>query len=210
MTDKWFENVCRSALGHRTSQEATYDIARQVLARGIPGDFVECGVYAGASCALMAKAIMDPEHYWAEMRPHNRRRVHLFDTFAGIPPPGENDYDLRTNKGGESACSLEDVKANMARWGIPEELLRYHPGPFFETVPFFAGTSLALGGRIAMLRLDADLYESTRVPLEQLYPLVSPGGYIIVDDFNLDGARLATLEYFKFTGPAPIMWRKPV
>jgi O-methyltransferase len=117
MTNEWFEDVCRSALGHRTSQEATYDIARQVLAREIPGDFVECGVYAGASCALMAKAIMDPEHYWKENRLYNKRRVHLFDTFAGIPPPGENDYDLAANKGGESACSLADVQANITEKG---------------------------------------------------------------------------------------------
>jgi O-methyltransferase len=202
-----FGRICHSALGHRTSQEATYDLACALLERNVPGDFYECGVYAGASCALMAHAIMDN-------MPHRpiaafERSVHLFDTFTGIPAPGEFDTDLAANRGGESACSMGDVQRNMARWGVPEEMLVYHAGLFCETVPYHAGVLAARKHRIAMLRLDGDLYESTRVCLEQLYPLVSPGGYVIVDDFNLSGSRKATLDYFKESGPAPIIWRKP-
>lgn len=212
MTNEWFEQVCMSALGHRTSQEQTYDIARLVLQRGIPGDFVECGVYAGASCALMARAIMDtiPGVTWDEeyLRVHEYigPRVHLFDSFSGIPAPGPHDTELADNVGGESAVSFEDVRDNMKRWSIPHQLLTYHPGLFVQTVPFWSGRMFVYHGAIALLRLDGDLYESTRVCMEHLYPLVSPGGYVIVDDFNLSGCRKAVLEA---VNPAPMLWRKP-
>jgi O-methyltransferase len=201
MTPEWFENVCMSSLGHRSSQEATYDTAIAALVHDIPGDMVECGVYAGAQSALMAAAIMD--HYHS--RTYLPRRVHLFDTFAGIPAPGEYDTDLVANVGGESACSLEDVKANMRRWAIPEELLVYRPGRIEEMPPY---EPLAIGS-IAVLRLDLDLYQGTLAALRHLYPLVSPGGYVIVDDFNLAGCRKAVRDYFSPTAPAPVTWRKP-
>ncbi len=60
--------------------------------------------------------------------------------------------------------------------------------------------------KIAVLRLDGDLYDSTKVCLEQLEPLVSRGGWVIVDDFNLSGCRKAVLEHVV---PAPVYWRKP-
>lgn len=200
MTNEWFENVCQSALGHRTSQEATYDLARLLLQRGVPGDFVECGVYAGASCALMAGAIIDELQVTI-------RRVHLFDSFAGIPKPGPLDVELKDNRGGESACSIEDVQRNMKSWGIPVELLQYWRGDFDVTIPHAAQT----GGvqQIAMLRLDGDLYDSTIVPLKYLYRLVARGGYVIVDDFDLTGARKAVEHFFAGSIPAPVMWRKP-
>jgi O-methyltransferase len=199
LTSEWFEDVCRSALGHRTSQEATYDIARLVLQRGIPGDFVECGVYAGASCALMAQAIIDAG---AE----EERCVHLFDTFAGIPKPGPLDTELAGNRGGESSCSIEDVERNMHRWSIPDDILEYWRGDFYLTIPRAVET---VGiEQIALLRLDGDLYDSTIVPFEHLYKLVSRGGYIIVDDFDLTGARKAVEHFFVNGIPAPVMWRK--
>lgn len=214
---KWFDNVCQSALGHRSSQEQTYDLARLVLQRNIPGDFVECGVYAGASCALMARAIMDYniEEYGEELGTILKPvpRVHLFDSFARIPKPGPHDYELRSNVGGESACSLEDVQANMQRWEIADELLVYHVGEFAVKVPIaaqlancYAHYGFAHG--VALLRLDGDLYESTRVCMEHLYPLVSPGGYVIVDDFNLSGCRKAVMEFME-DQIAPVVWRRP-
>lgn len=214
LTNEWFEMVCQSALGHRTSQEETYDLARLVLQRGIPGDFVECGVYAGASCALMAQALIDAEYSDRSTVPYDysrsNRRVHLFDSFAGIPPPGPHDHQLRANVGGESACSFEDVKANMRAWGIPMDLLVWHPGYFQDTIPLAVGNYVGrltapLIVSIALLRLDGDLYESTRVCLDCLYPLVSPGGYVIIDDYDLDGCREAVHEYIH---PAPAVWRK--
>lgn len=212
MTHDWLDMVGYSGLGDRETFEATYDICRAALERGIAGDFVECGVYAGAQAAIMAKAVM--EHLCSDQDPRGIecipgfRRVHLFDSFAGIPAPGEHDHELAANVGGESSCSVADVKANMKRWGIPDELLVYHAGLFADTVPSamvpFAGKKYV--ERIAVLRLDGDLYDSTKVCLEHLEPLVSRGGWVIVDDFNLTGCRKAVLEHGI---PAPIYFRKP-
>lgn len=250
MTPELFENICRSALGHRTSQEQTYDLARVVLERGIPGDFVECGVYAGASVALMARAIIDDAHHVGGIGAmiDNRRRVHLFDSFAGIPAIGPHDDPAQVREG-EARCWLPEVQANMRRWGIPDELLVYHEGDFRQTVPQAvdrisfgespAGTIIPAHGScdhrnphsgrtregdfhcqvctftcsvpapalecIAYLRLDGDLYESTRVCMEHLYPLVSKGGYVICDDYDLHGCRYAVHQTVM---PAPIAWRK--
>lgn len=211
MNSEWFDNVCQSALGHRSSQEQTYDLARLVLQRGIPGDFVECGVYAGASCALMAQAIVDHsgDAILYDIRMGDVKRVHLFDSFAGIPKPGPHDYELRSNVGGESACSLEEVQGNMQRWGIPDELLVYWRGDFASTTWAASGEGVSKQvHKIALLRLDGDLYESTLVCMEHLYPLVSPGGYVIVDDFNLSGCRKAVMEFME-DQIAPVVWRRP-
>lgn len=217
MTKQWLEMVKYSGLGDTETFEATYDICRAVLERGVPGDFVECGVYAGAQAAIMAKAILDRHEILAapsHIHFGNYTRVHLFDSFAGIPAPGAHDPELAQNVGGESAVSLEDVKANMKRWGIPDELLVYHVGLFEDTVELWIQTRQYANEvnyprrvpDIAVLRLDGDLYESTKVCMEHLEPLVSRGGWIIVDDFNLSGCRKAVMEH---SIPAPVYWRKP-
>jgi O-methyltransferase len=200
MTKEWFEQVCYSALGHRTSQEQTYDLARVTLARGIPGEFVECGVYAGASCAIMARAILDHNFdvQAREQRGKSNAKVHLFDSFAGIPAPGPHDDPSQVREG-EAKCTIIQVQANMQRWGIPSDMLAYHAGLFADTVPLFEKRP------IAFLRLDGDLYESTKVCMEHLYPLVSKGGYVICDDYDLHGCRYALHETVM---PAPIAWRK--
>lgn len=206
---QWFDEVRQSGLGHTETFEATYDLSRAVLARGVPGDFVECGVYAGAQCAIMARAIMDHMGVSNGYNMGDMPRVHLFDSFAGIPAPGIQDQELSGNKGGESACSLVDVNANMKRWGIPDELLVYHKG-WFEVTATRAAIHEQKEGRInngiALLRLDGDLYRSTKPIMEHLYPLVSQGGWVIVDDWNLSGCRKAVQETVV---PAPIYWRVP-
>jgi|SRR5882672_2209723 len=225
MTQDWFNQVSKSALCDPETLEATYDIATAILSRGVPGDFVECGVFAGAHCAVMAKAMMDYDmrvraNERPDVRSHARdlrgMRVHLFDSFTGIPPHGPNDIEFRESgyKGGESACSRAQVEANMQRWGIPSELLVYHEGLFEKTIPPVLGEldwttafpSYLGFQNIALLRLDGDLYESTKVCVEYLLPLVSRGGWVCVDDFNLSGCRQAVMEKIV---PAPIYWRVP-
>jgi len=212
MTKHWLNKVAASALADRETCEATYDLCRAVLDRDVPGDFVECGVYAGAQAAIMAKALMD-YHGDATLfgydAPHSliKRRVHLFDTFTGIPAAEPVDHEIWEHHGaaaGESACSIEQVQFNMSQWGIPAELLVYHEGLFDVTVPPFA----MHGNRpqIALLRLDGDLYSSTKACLDLLLPRVSRGGWVCVDDFNLHGCRKAVLEAII---PAPIYWRVP-
>ena len=128
------------------------------------------------------------------------RKVHLFDTFCGIPIAGEHDQELQGKPAGISACSLAQVKANMKSWGIPDDLLVYHEGLFEDTVP---GCDIK---QIAFLRLDGDLYSGTKVCMEHFYPKLARGAWFCVDDFNLSGARKAVLDYVI---PAPVYWRIP-
>lgn len=196
------DQIAQAMLNSREALQSSYDIATLAIRNGIPGDFVECGVYAGAQCAAMALAIMQAEDFDPYHLARSPRRVHLFDSFEGVPAAGEHDNDFRVHPAGVSACSMESVGRHMRTWGIPHELLAYHPGWFADTIPPVAGAFRAVKGSIAVLRLDGDLYDSTRVCLEHLYPLVSPGGWCIVDDFHLDGCRKATAEYFGGQFPA--------
>jgi O-methyltransferase len=191
------QDIGQRALSQTETLEATYDITCAILIRDTPGDFVECGVFAGAQVAAMAKACMDLNGM--------DRRIHLFDSFQGVPAPGPYDNDIRAAGGiwlspPVSACSLDDVKANMQEWGIDPALLVYHCGLFEETIPRAEIDSIAL------LRLDGDLYASTRVCIEHLYPKVSRGGWCIVDDWILDGCRRAVNETLGH--PSPVYWRK--
>lgn len=203
--DKWLDNVALAALSSKETLLATYDLARNVIERGIPGDFVECGVFGGAQCAVMARVLMDSSPLGDGRFRLDRRRVHLFDSFEGVPAPGPHDQEWikAGHPEGQSVCTLESVKAHMQEWGIPDELLVYQPGWFSETMLWNtlctpAGETVQ---QIALLRLDGDLYESTRVCMKHLYRLVSPGGWVIVDDFGLSGARKAFLETVGETGP---------
>ena len=198
--DKWMENVALAALSSKQTLQATYDLARAAIRSGVPGDFVECGVFGGAQCAVMARALM----LSAQNGEPITRRVHLFDSFAGVPAPGEHDIEWKASEHpeGVSICTLEGVKQHMVEWGIPDELLVYHRGLFAEPIPVAWVDKMSID-KIALLRLDGDLYESTKVCTERLYPLVSPGGWVIVDDFSLSGARKAYLESINGeSGPA--------
>lgn len=208
MTREWLEQVAAQSLGYIESLEATYDIARACLEREVLGDFVECGVFAGAHCAVMAKAIMEYAVMKSAPLPqYNLPRVHLFDSFQGLPAADERDQEIWAHHGaktGEAACSLGHVEANMQRWGIPRDLLVYHKGWFHETVPYAVEQKWLQ--KIALLRLDGDLYSSTKPCMDHLYPLVQRGGWVIVDDWNLTGCRQAVNEVVV---PAPIYWRVP-
>lgn len=211
------ERAGQFVYGHPPTLAFTREACRSLIARGIPGDFVECGVACGAHPAVMA-AVVD------EARAD--RRIHLFDSFEGIPVAGPNDTEqpglpqsqrrdgaLETT--GVSACSLADVRLNFLSWGASDERCVFHPGWFQHTVAEAAKTL----GPIAYLRLDGDLYESTRVCLEALYPLVSPGGLVVVDDYALSGCRKAVDGYLAARGETveivpiqggggPVWWRR--
>ncbi|MGH7484319.1 MAG: TylF/MycF/NovP-related O-methyltransferase [bacterium] len=201
MTREWFDRVRKVGLGDTETFEATYDIARLACDRQIPGDFVECGVYAGAQIALMAQAIIDSGA--------QGKRVHLFDSFAGLPAATPEDQEIWAHHGataGESACSLPRVHSNLRSFGIPDELLVWHPGWFVDTVYHAIEMPLPTQlKQIALLRLDCDLYQSTKDAM-RLYSLVSRGGWVVADDWNLTGFRKAVNEMVM---PAPIYWRIP-
>ena len=213
--DEWLHNVSLAALSNPETVRASYDIARLAIERGVPGDFVECGVFGGAQCAAMARAIMDDAERVLGVGYNYERRVHLFDSFDGIPAPGEHDTDIEPGMhaafADQTRCSLKDCQDHMREWGIPDELLVWHPGRFEDTVgpfgPLGRGVAADLPQSIAILRLDGDLYESTKVCLEHLYPLLSPGGWCIIDDMGLVGARKAVDEYMK-NASRPTYWQK--
>lgn len=182
--------IGQRALSTKQTLRGTYGIAKMLIEEGILGDFVECGVFAGSQAAAMAKAMLDSGD--------TSRKVHLFDSFAGIPAGGPKDTNW-THPAGTSACSREAVRSHMKAWGVPDELLIWHPGWFQNTVP------VSNIKQIALLRLDGDLYESTMVCLGHLYARVSPGGWVIADDYGLPGCREAVNQ---FLGSEPIYWRK--
>jgi hypothetical protein len=156
------------------------------LARGVPGDLMETGVWRGGAVILM-RAILKAHGV-------TDRRVWAADSFAGLPAPNADayprdaGYDFTQFK--ELAIGLEEVQANFRAYGLLDDQVRFLKGWFRDTLP------RAPVERIAVLRLDGDLYESTMDGLAHLYPKLSPGGYLIVDDFHdIDACAHAVNDY---------------
>ena len=148
-----------------------------VVHDNVPGDLLEAGVWRGGSAILM-RAVLAAYG-------DKTRKVWLADSFQGLPPPDVERYPAdrvaTTWEGSAVAVSLDEVRRNFDRYGLLDDQVRFLPGWFRETLP---GAPV---DQLAVLRLDGDLYESTIVALEALYPKLSIGGYCIVDDY---GARL--------------------
>jgi len=142
-----------------------------VLAEGIPGDLIETGVWRGGGTIFMrgmlaAHGVTD-------------RAVWVADSFAGFPPPSlpqDAGIDFSVARRDE-AVSLEEVQALFERYGLLDAQVHFLKGWFRDTLPS------APIERLAVLRLDGDLYESTMDALNPLYDKISPGGYVIVDDY---------------------------
>jgi hypothetical protein len=157
-----------------------------VLARGVPGDLVETGVWRGGVVILM-RAILKAHGV-------TDRCVWAADSFEGLPPPNAQKYPhdapLHLNRFKELAISLERVQENFRRYGLLDDQVKFLQGWFRDTLPS------APVRRIAVLRLDGDLYESTMDALTSLYPKLEPGGYLIVDDYNdIPACRQAVTDY---------------
>jgi len=191
--------ACRDAT--MTSTERLYALFKAVeyvVRAGIPGDFVECGVWRGGSVMMMALAL---QRFGGV-----GRRLYCFDTFEGMPPPGARDVrndtgmpaaeilsaaDKTADRSVWAIAPLDHVRRNLASTGYPPELLAYCVGKVEDTLP---GSAPA---EIALLRLDTDWYGSTRHELVHLYPRLAAGGVLIIDDYGYwRGARQATDEYF--------------
>lgn len=175
-----------------------------VLDHNIPGVFVECGVAAGAQIAAMHDRLLTRGE---------KRWIYGFDSFEGIPlaskdddqQPGMttkpdifyNDPRELLKSSGITVCSKEAVRSNFNAWfpGKTDTVILVK-GWFQDTLGPYTSVLKHLGG-ISLLRLDGDLYESTKVSLEKLFPLVNPRGVLIVDDWQLTGCRKACLEYFE-------------
>ncbi|MGA2192676.1 MAG: TylF/MycF/NovP-related O-methyltransferase [Nitrospirota bacterium] len=164
----------------------------------IPGALVECGTWRGGACGMMALS-----HMSHGKPPH--RELHLFDSFEGLPEPdkdkdGGKAIELAEGRaeGSLSAigCCVGSLEENRRLMHevikYPESLTSYHVGWFQDTVPGFSRQA----GPIALLRLDGDWYDSTKICLEAFYDLVVPGGIIVIDDYGYwSGCRRAVDEF---------------
>jgi len=154
---------------------------RDVVQRGTPGDLLEAGVWRGGMTIFMRAAL--------QAYGDSTRRVWVADSFAGLPMPtdGSDSFGWRR---GDMAVSLDEVRNNFARYGVLDDRVHFLKGFFSDTLPS------APIERLAVLRIDADLYDSTRDVLSALYPRVSRGGYVVIDDYsNLVDCRRAVDEY---------------
>jgi len=166
-----------------------FTLAKEVCQEDLPGNFVECGVAAGGSSALLA----------AVMARYSRRsrRLFAFDTFEGMPPPSTLDTcngqaaDKTGWGGGTCAAPETSLREICGKLGV-ENLVQPVKGLFADTLPVFRDAI----GPIAFLHMDSDWYESTRTILEQLYEQIVPGGRIQVDDYGYwDGCTRAFTEF---------------
>jgi O-methyltransferase len=158
----------------------------QVLEDGVPGDLIETGVWRGGAVIFMRGIL---KAYGVQ-----DRMVWVADSFQGLPPndpvkyPKETPIDLHQH--GELAISLEQVQRNFASYGLLDGQVKFLKGWFRDTLPSAPIRTLSI------LRLDGDLYESTMDALT-LYPKLSPGGFVIVDDYNTVKACNDAIEDFR-------------
>ncbi len=158
----------------------------QVLKDNVPGDFIETGVWRGGSCIFM-NALLKVSNV-------TDRNVWVADSFEGLPKPNEEKY--AADKGDfhykfkELAIPLETVKNNFRKYDLLTDNVKFLKGWFKDTLP------TAPIQKLAIARLDGDLYESTMDGLVNLYPKVSVGGFIIIDDWGaLDQCKKAVVDY---------------
>ncbi len=177
---------------------ATYKACRHVCVHDIPGDFVECGVYRGGMAMLAGLTF--------GVHSKRPRQIYLFDTFAGMTAPGEPDVD-RQGMAAVTALAaepdmclagLDEVQLNLQKIDFPRESIHFVEGDVIETL----GEPRALPATIAVLRLDTDWYESTRMELDILYPRVARYGVVLIDDYgHWLGARKAVDEFVAASFP---------
>lgn len=177
-----------------------------IVRYGIPGAFVESGVWKGGSS--MAAALTLVKHGVTD------RDFYLFDTFEGIPAPGEHDALIggdheslmkwwqKENARKDTApwldAPVEEVHANLESTGYPAERVHTFPGLVEDTVPAHAPE------QIALLRLDTDYYSSTKTELDVMFERLSPGGVLIIDDYGYTAGTRKAVDEFLADHPGPL------
>lgn len=164
-----------------------------VVAHEVPGDFIEAGVWRGGA-AIWMKAVL-------AVLDDTERQVWLADSFAGLPPPNPQTYASDAGSDYHDIAYLrvtaEEVIENFRRYELLDERVRLVPGYFKDSLASLADETWAI------VRLDADMYESTWDSLVHLYPRLSPGGYLIVDDHGCcPPCRQAVADYRRMHGIA--------
>jgi len=158
-----------------------------VLKNDVPGDVAETGVWRGGA-AIFMRAVLKA---YGDLK----RKVWLADSFQGLPKPDVANYPADFGNSlwtfDPLAVSLEKVQANFARYALLDDQVRFVKGWFRDTLP------TAPIDKLAVLRLDGDMYESTIVALRSLYPKVSPGGFVIIDDYGCVPACRQAVDDFR-------------
>lgn len=155
-----------------------------VLEDKIPGDIIETGAWRGGAC-ILARAVLAAYGV-------TDRTVWAADSFAGLPRPDPRypaDTGADFHKDLQLAVSISDVKENFLRYGLLDDQVQFLVGWFKDTLP------TAPIEELSVARLDGDMYESTIQALEILYPKLSPGGFLIVDDYRIPNCRAAVTDY---------------
>lgn len=169
---------------------------------GIAGDIVECGVWRGGSIMAAARTLLG--------RGDTTRHLWLYDTFAGMPEPGDKDVSHRNEPALDQYraldrwcyASLDEVRAAVLSTGYDPARVHFIVGEVEETLPE------TLPEQISLLRLDTDWYSSTLHELEHLYPRLVRGGILLLDDYgHWQGSRQATDEYLQRNGIALFLHR---
>jgi O-methyltransferase len=177
---------------------ALYKAVEYIARNNIKGDFIECGVWRGGSSMLIAKTLQKFES--------THRSIYLFDTFEGMSAPTSDDISalngtsaralLDATAGDKQSkiwcyASLDEVRNNMQSTGYHESKIFYVKGKVEDTMPSYSFSS-----PFALVRLDTDWYESTKVEMQVLYPQIVQGGILIIDDYgHWQGAKKAVDEY---------------
>jgi O-methyltransferase len=187
---------------------ALIQAVRYVARHRIPGDVVECGVWRGGSMQAVARTLLAAGD--------TARDLHLFDTYEGMPPPSDRDLRRSDERSAEellaeesredskvwAVATLDDVKDGFSRLDYPAERVHFVKGKVEDTIPGHAPE------QISILRLDTDWYESTRHELEHLYPRLSSGGVLLLDDYGYwEGAREAVDEFLEQSGERLLLMR---
>lgn len=204
---KDWPSVAHTMIGARRLHN-TRVLAERVLTEGIPGNFIETGVWRGGATILM-RAV-------CAAHGDTTRRVYCADSFEGLPPPNPDAYPA--DEGDTHATfeqlsiSIEEVRSNFAAYGLLDDQVQFLKGWFKDTLP-------DLDEQFALVRLDGDMYESTIQAIEALYPRLSPGGFLIVDDYGaVEGCKQAIEDFRAAHGIsaevhaidwAGIWWQKP-
>lgn len=157
------------------------EAVRLMEEHGVPGDYIEAGIWRGGAIILM-RALLDAYAI-------GDRRVFAADSFAGIPLNMRATNDPVDAWSDRWVASLEEVEANIARFGLLDDRIVFAPGFFSDSLPHLAKE------RFALVRLDSDSYDSVETSLDHLYPLLSKGGILIIDDWHLPGCRMAVEDY---------------
>jgi O-methyltransferase len=163
-------------------------LCERALAEDIPGDLIETGVWRGGACIYMRGILAAHGDL--------TRRVFVADSFRGLPPANPSQYPADEgdahNTYAQLAVSRAEVEENFRRYGLLDERVVFLEGWFKDTLPS------APIDRLSVLRLDGDMYESTIQVLDALYGKVSPGGYVIIDDYILKPCAKA-VDHFRAT-----------